>query len=152
MTHPLDDDALIELGKFTWEAIELEGYVDTVCSFICYANPREDRRAIGQKVKDAKTAMKAWTAADLTQTVVEWLDHASDALESRNAVLHGTVLARTGRDREIVGYAIGETPRKGRQYAQRELCADGIRQVREELQRAGQGWIEALRAADELHP
>lgn len=152
MAHPLDDDALIELGKFTWEAIELEGYVDTVCSFIRYANPRDDHRSISQKVKDAKAEMKAWPLSGSTPPVVAWLDEASEALESRNALLHGTVLARIGHDHEVVGYAIAEMPRRGRPYGERDFSADAIRDVRESLERAGKGWIEALRIADELHP
>lgn len=152
MAHSLDDEALIELGRFTWESIELEGYVDTVCSFIHDADPRKDRRPIGQKVKDAKAAMNGWPSPGDTHKIVEWLDGACAALESRNAVLHGTVLVRVGHDREVVGYAIGETPRKGRPYMQRELTAEGIRGVREELEHAGGGWIEVLRLADQLHP
>jgi hypothetical protein len=63
------------------------------------------------------------------------------------------VLARIGHDHhQAVGYAIAEMPRKGRSYGECELSADAIRQVRERLERAGTGWIEALRTADELHP
>jgi hypothetical protein len=62
------------------------------------------------------------------------------------------VLARIGHDHEVVGYAIAEMPRRGRPYGERDFSADAIRDVRERLERAGKGWIEALRIADELHP
>src|SRR4051794_11426257 len=117
----LPDEVLIELGRFTWAAIMLEDPTDSWCSVIHYANPREDRRSIGQKIKDARRDLLTWRESPGIEHVDTWLLGAAHALVRRNALLHSVPLVVTDREGQSIGHALGELPRSGREYFARHL-------------------------------
>lgn len=136
----------------TWAAINLEDIVDAVCSFTVYSNPREDRRGIGQKVKDARSAIRSWRNATELGVALDWLDSVEVALESRNALMHSSPLVVFDADRKQVGHSLAEHPRKGRAYLERQLTIGSLQSVREELENAQGRWTEVLGLVDAANP
>jgi hypothetical protein len=152
VSDELPDIVLIELGRFTWAAILLEDLTDSLCGFIHYANPREDRRSIGQKIKDARRKLGTWNRSPDIDAIDSWLIRAAEALERRNALLHSVPMVLMDSEGRSVGHALGEMPRSGSDYFERHLTVDGVRQVRYELQIARNGWRETVLLADQHHP
>ncbi|GAA1956025.1 hypothetical protein GCM10009798_14190 [Nocardioides panacihumi] len=143
---------MIELGKLTWAAVELEDRVDAVCHCIRHTNPREDRRAIGQKIRDARSDLRTWSEGSAVREVDGWLAAAASALESRNAFLHATPLAVFDGNQQPVGVALAEMPRTGRNYNERPMTVKGVREVIIELEAAKAEWVGAIRSASQNRP
>ena len=152
MSHPLPDDVLVELGKLTWAAIRLEDLADSLCNAVRHANPREDRRGIGQKIKDARRDLKTWEEAPEVVQVDSWLARAGQALERRNAILHSVPLRVFDRDGGDIGFALGEMPRGDHSYFERHVTVEALQEVRNELEHAQQGWRNTVLLASRLHP
>src|SRR5262249_5998176 len=109
-------EVLTELGRVTWAAIKLEDYAESMCSFIEPANPRTDRRQVGQKIKDAQKVLTSKAPSVTRDEAMAWLKRARQALDQRNAALHATPLVSLVRRGEQQRFALGEMPRKGRTY------------------------------------
>jgi hypothetical protein len=152
VSDDLPDNVLIELGRLTWAAILLEDLTDSMCTFIHHTNPREDRRSIGQKIKDARRDLRTWGESLDIEHVESWLFRAAQALERRNALLHSVPLVVLDHEGQPVGHALGEMPRTGSEYFERRLTGAGVRHVHDELHAARQGWREAVLLADRHHP
>ena len=121
----LDDlgvDMFAELGRVTWAAIHLESFTNTMCSFIKPADPRTDRRILGQKIKDAQQALATWPATSARDDTAAWLARARDAIDRRNASLHAVPLTWFGPDGPPRPM-LGEMPRGTRPYVERPLTA-----------------------------
>jgi hypothetical protein len=117
MPDDLPVDVLTELGRVAWAAIKVEDYTESVCSFIEPANPRTDRRQVGQKIRDAKRLLRGRTASAVLDEAMSWLERARLALERRNAALHATPVVSLGRQPEDEQRLfLGEMPRPGRPY------------------------------------
>jgi len=150
----LPEDVLTELGRVTWAAIKLEDYTAGLCWLVDPANPRTDRRQIGEKIKDAKKAVAAWQDPSPRAEMTAWLERARQALERRNAALHATpmVWIERGRDRRLF---LGEMPRKGTPYVERPLTVESLSELRSVLEAASAGWREMAIAEGEYrqqHP
>ena len=146
MPDDLPIDVLTELGRVTWAAIKLEDYTESVCSFIQPANPRTDRRLVGEKIKDAKRVLAGWPSG-VRDEAVAWLERARLAIERRNAVLHATPLVwiKPGR-RGDQRFLLGEMPRKGRPYTELPLTVESLSELRSVLAAAGAGWRDLVMA------
>jgi hypothetical protein len=140
----LPDTVLIELGRLTWSAIHLEDLTDSLCHLVVHRDPREDRRPIGSKITEALRELRDPQSA---QDIEAWLVRAREALERRNAFLHSVPLVLLNERGQKVGPALGEMMRRNRQYFERRMTAPAIREVREELDAACQGWREILTLA-----
>jgi len=140
----LPDTVLIELGRLTWSAIHLEDLTDSLCHFVVHRDPREDRRPIGSKITEALRELRDRQSA---QDIEAWLVRAREALERRNAFLHSVPLVLLNERGQKVGPALGEMMRRNRQYFERRMTAPAIREVREELDAACQGWRKTLTLA-----
>jgi hypothetical protein len=161
-----DQAVLTELGRVTWRAIVLEGLVDSICQFIKPANPREDRRSIGQKVRDARKVMRRWSASVVRDDADAWLTQALAALDSRNGLLHATVvrgfedangavphsavlLMEPYLQREPTTLSLGVMPRGATPYAEISLAPGALEAVAHQLSDATRGSREVLLAIDE---
>ena len=147
MLDDLPIDVLTELGRVTWAAIKLEDYTEDVCSNIEPSNPREDRRQVGQKIKDAKKVLRGWPTAEVRDEAMAWLERARQALERRNAALHATPLVwfqagRIDEQRQL----LGEMPRAGRPYVERPLTVESMSELRSVLEEASAGWMDVTLA------
>lgn|SRR5215813_6751811 len=141
---PVDDlpiDVLTELGRVTWAAIKLEDYAESMCSFIEPANPRTDRRQVGQKIKDAQKVLTGRPASATCDEAKEWLERAHQAIEQRNAALHATPLVQLGEPQQFL---LGEMPRKGRPYFERPLTVEALSELRSVLETAADGWRDLV--------
>jgi hypothetical protein len=145
MPDDLPVDVLTELGRVTWAAIKLEDYAAGICSIIDPANPRTDRRQIGQKIKDAKKVLAGRTPSAARDEAVVWLDRARDAIKRRNAALHATPVVQIGQGR--LGewpLLLGEMPRKDRPYYERPLTVESLSELRSVLEDAAGGWRDLI--------
>lgn len=152
MSDELPDEVLIELGRFTWAAILLDDLTDSLCSFIHLANPREDKRSIGQKIKDARRELRTWHQSPDIDQIDSWLVGAAAALERRNALLHSVPVVLMDSEGRSVGHALAEMPRTGSEYFERHLTVAGVRQVHDQLHLAQEGWRASVLLADQHHP
>src|SRR3954466_7114010 len=121
MPDELPVDVFTELGRVTWAAIKLEDYVESLCSHIDPANPRTDKRQVSKKIRDAQRVLAARARSATRDKAAEWLEHACQAIERRNAALHATPIVWVGRERGEDRLGLGEMPRAGRPYFERPL-------------------------------
>ncbi len=142
-------DVLTELGRVTWAAIKLEDYIEGICSTIDPHNPRDDRRQIGAKIKDAKRVLANWTEPAIQDETTAWLERARLAIERRNAVLHATpmVWVRPGGISEEL--FLGEMPRGTTPYTERPLTVESLAELRSVLDGGSAGWRELTLAVSE---
>ena len=147
MPDDLPLDVLTELGRVTWAAIRLEDYAEDVCWHIDPANPRTDRRQVGQKIKDAKQVLAGRPPSAARNEAAAWLDRAREAIERRNAALHATPVVRVGQVRRGEWpLFLGEMPRKGRPYFERPLTVESLGELRSVLEDAAGGWSDLVLA------
>ena len=123
MPDELSVDVFTELGRVTWAAIKLEDYVEGLCSHIDPANPRTDKRQVSTKIRDAQRVLAARTRSATRDEAAEWLEHARQAIERRNAAMHATLIVWIGRKRAEDRLGLGEMPRKGHPYFERPLTS-----------------------------
>ena len=126
MPDELSVDVFTELGRVTWAAIKLEDYVEGLCSHIDPANPRTDKRQVSTKIRDAQRVLAAKTRSATRDEAAEWLEHARQAIERRNAAMHATPIVWIGRKRAENRLGLGEMPRKGRPYVERPLTRTSV--------------------------
>lgn len=152
MPDELSEAVLIELGRLTWSAIHLEDCTDGICHNVVPADPREDRRPIGQKIKDALKALGEWQdGGSEVDQIKEWLVRAQLALEKRNALLHSLPLILLDEHYRRIGHGLGEMPRGDRAYYLRPMGVSELREVRAVLDAAQEDWEETEMLAFELH-
>ena len=65
-------------------------------------------------VDDAQRVLAARTRSATRDEAAEWLEHARQAIERRNAALHAAPIVWVGRERAEDRLGLGEMPRKGR--------------------------------------
>jgi len=149
----LPEAVLTELGRLTWSAIHLDDLTDALCRQVEHKErPREDRRPIGRKIDDALKALGLWEGDESEAGQIRaWLLRAQRALEKRNAVLHSVPLIVFDERSRRIGHALGEMPRGERPYYERWLGASELREVREELDGALEGWTDAEMFAFQHH-
>ena len=148
MLDDLPVNVLTELGRVTWAAIKLEDYIEGLCWLIEPANPRTDKRQVGQKVKDAKRVLKSWLSSTIRDDATAWLERASQAIEQRNAALHATPVVQLGsppaNEQRLF---LGEMPRANRPYNERPLTVESLSALRSVLEDAFSGWRDIAIAA-----
>jgi hypothetical protein len=153
MPDELSVDVFTELGRVTWAAIKLEDYVEGLCSHIDPANPRTDKRQVSRKIRDARRVLAARTRSATRDEAAEWLEHAHQAIERRNAALHATPIVWVGRARAEDRLGLGEMPRNGRPYFERPLTVESLSELRSVLEDAADGWRDLVIAlgAESMH-
>ena len=144
MPDELSVDVFTELGRVTWAAIKLEDYVEGLCSHIDPANPRTDKRQVSTKIRDAQKVLAARTRSATRDEAAQWLEHARQAIERRNAALHATPIVWVGRERAEDRLGLGEMPRNGRPYVERPLTVESLSELRSVLEDAADGWRDLV--------
>ena len=144
MPDELSVDVFTELGRVTWAAIKLEDYVEGLCSHIDPANPRTDKRQVSTKIRDAQRVLAAETRSATRDEAAEWLEHARQAIEQRNAALHATPIVWVGSERAEDRLGLAEMPRKGRPYFERPLTVESLSELRSVLENAAYGWRDLV--------
>jgi hypothetical protein len=145
MPDDLPVDVLTELGRVTWAAIKLEDYTESLCAFIEPANPRTDKRQVGQKIKGAKKVLKSWPNSTVREDAMAWLERASRAIDRRNAALHATPVVQLGHPpASEQRLFLGEMPRSNRPYIERPLTVESLSALRSVLEVAASGWRDIV--------
>jgi len=152
MPDELPEAVLIELGRLTWSAINLEDCTDAICHNLV-PRARGDRTPIGPRITAAVRALSQWEdGGSEVDQIRDWLLKAQLALEKRNALLHSVPLIVLDGHYRRVGHALGEMPRGDRAYYQRPIEVSDLLEVRAELDAAQEGWEETEMFAYEHHP
>jgi hypothetical protein len=153
MPDELSVDVFTELGRVTWAAIKLEDYLEGLCAHIDPADPRTDKRQVSTKIRDAQKVLAARTRSATRDEAAEWLEHARQAIERRNAALHATPIVWVGRERAEDRLGLGEMPRNGRPYVERPLTVESLSELRSVLEDAADGWRDLVLAlgAESMH-
>jgi len=152
MPDELPEAVLIELGRLTWSAINLEDCTDAICHNLVPL-ARDDRTTIGPKIKAALKALRQWQdGGSEVDQIKGWLARAQLALEKRNALLHSVPLILFDEHFRKIGHALGEVPRGERAYYERRMDVDELREVRAVLDAAQEDWEETEMFAYEHHP
>ena len=90
--------------------------------------------------------MSCWSASSTRDEARAWLERARVAVERRNAALHATPLVRVepGRRDGPERLLLGEMPRHGRPYVERQLTVDSLAELRSVLVAAVEGWRDLV--------
>lgn len=83
-----DDAVLLELGRMTWAAINLEDVVSSARQAIGPTPDGLARAPASEWIKDALKVLNTWPESGVRATACEWFRTAHEALEERNSVLH----------------------------------------------------------------
>lgn len=146
-----DDAVLLELGRMTWAAINLEDVIPTMRRAIGPEPKGLARTPASEWIKDALKCLAGWRESEAREAAIRWLNAALRALKERNRVLHSvpvTVYTRhpDGRFTEH-GQALDHLPRGAADsFSRMPMAAEALRRVRQELADARQGWLEILQA------
>ena len=141
-----DDAVLLELGRLTWAAINLEDVVPTIRRALGPAPKRLAREPVSVWIKDALKVLSGWPESEVRRTASRWFNVAREALEDRNRVLHSVpVTLITIADGTVTehGQALDHLPRReGESFSRISLAEDKLRRVRQKLAAARDGWTE----------
>jgi hypothetical protein len=152
MIPDLPEAVLIELGRLTWSAIHLEDVTDAICHSVKHRR-REDQSTIGPKITAALEELREWQKGGCdVDEIRAWLERSNRALDKRNAILHSVPLVLFDEHHKKIGHALGEMPKRDRPYNVRPMEVSELREVRDELDAAREGWVEAAMFAFEHHP
>ena len=145
-TEP-DDAVLLELGRLTWAAINLEDVIPTVRRAIGPEPPELARAPVSTWIKDALSVLATWPESPTRGTAVEWFGAAREALEKRNCVLHSVpaTFVHISGDGAVTahGAVLDHIPaRRGGSVRRTPLTEDALRCVHRQLAGARTGWVE----------
>jgi hypothetical protein len=146
-----DDAVLLELGRLTWAAINLEDVIPTVRRAIGPAPKRLASEPVSVWIKDALDALGHWPESEVRETACRWFTAARQALQERNSVLHSVPVALFIRNDDggltMHGQALDHIPaRKGKPVRRILLAEDQLRVVRQKLTEAREGRTEICEA------
>ena len=86
--YDLSDDVLLELGRLTWAAINLEDAVYSICNAADPVPGFPDTTPLSDRINGAQYVLADRTDSPIAQAAAQWLAAARDALAARHAVLH----------------------------------------------------------------
>jgi hypothetical protein len=152
------DDVLLELGRLTWAAINLEDDVYLVCRSVEPRGGPFDDTNIGPRIDLALKDLEKRPGNDLRHQAEQWLIEAAAALRERNAVLHSTHIvfiptsgqpsSATPPDPELVNF-----PRNRSSPAiHTPLTLEGLGQIHRRLENARSDCLELAAALWDRRP
>jgi hypothetical protein len=148
-----DDAVLLELGRLTWAAINLEDVVPEVRRAVGPEPDNLARAPAAEWIKDALEVLSAWPASDIRETASRWFSAAREALDERNSVLHSvpvTLITFDSGEITVHGQALDHIPRrKDGSFRRISLTEDELRRVRLKLADARSGWVDICLALRE---
>jgi len=138
------DEVLLELGKFTYAAAEIEAVVYWVCRLIKSRGDAEGQKSTGERIKWALADTAEMSDRELARRCVAWLNRAQRALDGRHSVIHAEHMVRHNVDpltNEVIEAGDFLVFRPAERTARRigvtqvvhEFTVEGLRQVRAEL-------------------
>lgn len=141
----LADDVLIELGRVTWAAINLEDATKWLCLSILRDDRRERPRFIKDLIHRAQDNLGGWPQSRARRDAFAWLKRAESAIDARNGTLHATPLTWFPIDSEEPSMQmLGEPQAKRRPYYERPLTAASLSKLCLQLVEAKTGWRDVV--------
>ncbi|WP_409186475.1 hypothetical protein F9C11_20490 [Amycolatopsis sp. VS8301801F10] len=138
MAYEAGDEVLLELGRFTWDAMHLEDAVIQL-SMVITMN-LEPGLLVSQYVERARAELDRWPTSEARAEVLAWLNDAMTALdEERNEVLHARPEVLFDPRSGEWSRALGVTPRRAtkkraaRGYQRRPLEVEHLRAARHRM-------------------
>jgi len=147
------DEVLLELGRLTWAAINLEDVVYTVCQCIRPNGDYRDTPAVA-RIKQAREALTTQPDEKLRARADKWLEAAAQALADRHAVLHSEPVTFVSLSADVtpgdLDPLLAHFPRdRSRPQVNTPLTASALRSLRWHLESARAGWVELAVELDE---
>lgn len=150
-----DEAALLELGRMTWAAINLEDVVYGMGDAVGLDTAELARMQVSACIRRALEVLDGWPVSGIPEVASRWFIAARQALEARNSVLHAVpgVWVTIDDDHAVTqhGPVLEDLGGKGRPYQRRWMAHDGLRPVRLQLEEARAGWVEIFLALAEEH-
>jgi hypothetical protein len=146
-----DDAVLLELGRMTWAAINLEDVIPMMRRAIGSEPENLSRAPVSEWIKDALECLASWSESKARKAAIQWFNAAQRALKERNQILHSVpvvVVTRhpNGRFTEH-GQALDHLPRGASDsFSRTPLSEDNLRRVSQRLAVARQGWVQIWQA------
>jgi hypothetical protein len=142
-----DDAVLIELGRVTWAAINLEDVIPTVRQAIGPEPSKLVRAPVSAWIKDGLGVLATWPQSPTRETASKWLRAAHEALQERNNILHSVpaTLIHVSSDGAVTthGEVLDLIPtRKGGSFRRVSLTEEELRRVCQKLADARTGWVD----------
>jgi hypothetical protein len=145
-----DEAVLLELGRLTWAAINLEDVIPMVRRAIGPEPKRLERAQVSDWVNDALKTLSGWPASEIRDTASRWFGAVREALERRNSVLHSVPVTLFIRTEDggftAQGQALDHLPRGNGDFSRIRLAEEDLRAVRQKLADARQDWVEICAA------
>jgi hypothetical protein len=145
--HPTDA-VLLELGRLVWAAINLEDVVYPLCRSVRPRHGPFDDIPAGTRIKEALEDLQERSPDGLRDRAGAWLREAKDALEERNAILHGTpeIFMRVDGSEgpeEQPPPRLTQFPRnRSRPPVHTDLTVEALGRFRRRLEEAREGWSD----------
>jgi hypothetical protein len=138
------DAALLELGRLTWAAMNLEDVAYEMRRSLGPAPSNLARAPASAWIKDALKVLSNWQESEIRESACRWFNAARDALEERSSVLHSVpgTWVTVADDGAVIthGPALEHIPvSPGRPFRRRSLTEGELRIVREQLADARSG-------------
>jgi hypothetical protein len=145
------EDVLLELGRVTWAAMDLEGAAEFVCRSVIGAGPEVTKAPTRRQVEAALDVLKSWPVTPERDQGMRWLRQAGAALGGRNDVLHAQVVTvfhrdEAGRLTEGPGTWLQRVRCRGDVGPVMALSAESLARVRQVLVEASGGWVPVVTA------
>lgn len=148
-----DDDALLELGRVTWAAINVEDIAYTLARFIKPRHGPFNDHPIGARIKEARADLVELYVPDAARDAADaWLAEAAAVLAARNAIFHSVpvtfdLIPGTTSVEESLGQWLAHFPRdKSKGAVHTKLTSAALLPIRRRLDAARQGWMPPLNA------
>ena len=144
----LPDAVLIELGRLTMAALDLEDTIYVVCRCIKPRHGPYDDYPIGPRIDEALADLGTCPDEPMRERAIEWLVEAKAAMEDRNAVLHGEAVTFVPWPDTT---PIPDVPRDWLHFFPRDkskamvripLTVEGLRPIRQRIEAAQTAWTE----------
>ncbi|WP_432845996.1 hypothetical protein ACQPXB_35985 [Amycolatopsis sp. CA-161197] len=151
MIYP-SEAVLVELGRVTWAAINLEDMVGYVCRWINQAD--RDNAPASVRIDDARAVVDSTGGGNEQDRLRRWLDGARQVLEDeRHQILHArplTFMSPDGTETDVLGVMPRPTKkgRPGREYTERPLTVAHLRESHDAIVAVAEGWRVAMFDAD----
>jgi len=150
-----DEAALLELGRVTWAAINLEDVVYGMGDAVGLDTAELTAKPVSVCIKQVLEVMDGWPRSEIREDARRWFTTAHQALDARNSVLHAIpgVWVTLAGDRMVTphGPVLEDLGGRGRGYQRRSMTEEGLRPVRLRLEEARAGWVEIFLALAEEH-
>jgi len=134
------EPVLIELGRLTWAALNLEGVIESVAQRIHFrTQPKTGSDLIRQALRD----LNALTPGPAVEATRKWLTDADLAMIERNKILHADVMRPFTQNGDGIEFG-NDVLLDARSGTRTPVSVDALRSVRETIAAVHSRWTTVL--------